>query len=312
MAEQLLLKKQDQVIAVAIESIYGEGATMVGADAVLAQGLTVTMLDQETKARDNIVGFMGNQGSIATGQKITTKFGVEFAPQGTANTPPAWDKLLRMSGMARVVDANSVVYTPVGSGFESTEMLYRIKLLQQRMLGTRSKFVLNLDNESIPMLNFETVSLYSAPTVETALLAGVDQSAFKKPLGVKRSNCSVTFLGKAVNMSTLSVDLGIGLTMVRGTETEAAVIDSRSGSVSLSFRTTDQELVDAVNDATNSTEGELNYLLGTTPGKRLTVNVPNLQVTGASVSWDGEIANVDVTADIKPLLPNNDLIVAQT
>ena len=307
-----LLRQQDQVIAVNIETTYGTPATVEGSHAVLASDLSVNMLEGNVADRNNITGFMGNQGGITVGRKITASFGVEFAGSGTANTAPAWGKLLRACGMGEVIGANDVTYTPVGSGFESVTMLYRIQKVQQRLKGARGKFSLQLDSQTIPMMMFEFESLYDAPTVESIALAGVDTSAFKAPLGQTKDTGEVTFLGSPVRMQKLTIDLGVEVQFVEDVGSESVEIVGREGSVNLSFRTTDAQLVAAIENASNNVEGALNAVHGNGAGKTLTVNVPNVQVRTAAVSWDGEIANVDITADIRPLTANTDLTITQS
>lgn len=308
-----LLKQQDQVIVFGMETAgYGLGTALTGSDAILARDLSVTMLESSTEERNNIVGFMGGQGSITTERKITAGFGCEFATSGTANIAPKWGKLLRACGFAQVISANSVTYTCVSNGFESASAFYRLNKVKQVLNGMRGKVVLNLDAQSIPNMAFDFESLFSDPTLEATVLTGVDLSAFKKPLATTEASATVTFLGTEVNMSKLTVDPGITVQFVSGTESEQVEIVSRKGTVSLSFRTSEQALINAVKNASDNAEGELNYVIGSQVGETLTVNVPNLQVKTAALSWDGEIANVDITADIKPLTANTDLIISQS
>lgn len=307
-----LLRKQNQVIAFALETLYGDGTLATGADAILAKDMTVNMLDNNVDERNNVVSFMGAQGGTTISRGNATKFAVEFAGSGTPATPPAWGKMLRACGMGQVIGASDVTYTPIGTAFESGAILYRIAKLQQILPGARGKFTLNLDAQSTPLIGFDFMALFQDPTVEADLLSGVDLSAFKNPQGQTKDIASVTFLGTAVRMSKLSIDLGVQLQFVQDTEKEEIEIVGRQGSVSISFRTTDAELVTAIQNASNNVEGALNAVHGTTAGKTLTVNVPNLQVKTSKVSWDGEIANVDVTGDIKPLTANTDLTITQS
>jgi len=307
-----LLRKQNQVLAIAMETVYSTPVIGTGSDSILAQDMTVNMLDNNVVGRNNVVGYMGAQGGTTVSRQNSASFGVEFAGSGAAATPPAWGKLLRACGVGEVIGATDVTYTPIGTAFESATILYRIAKLQQVLPGARGKFTLNLDAQTIPSIKFDLMSLYQDPTVETTALAGVDHSAFKAPQGQTKATASVTFLNSAVRMSKLSIDLGVQTQFVEDTEKEEVEIVGRQGSVNLSFRTTDAELVTALQNASANTEGALNAVHGTAAGSTLTVNVPNLQVKTAKVSWDGEIANVDVVADIKPLTANTDLTITQS
>lgn len=306
------LVKQNQVLVVGVEPSYGTAATVSGSNAILAQDMTVNMLESNTAERNNITGYMGGQGSVTVGRKATASFGVEFAGSGTATTPPGWGKVLRGCGMAEVVGASDVTYTPVGSGFESLTLLYRLQKVQQRLLGSRGKFTLSMDAQTIPMIQFEFESLYEDSTVEAGVMTGVDTSAFKTPIGVSDTDTAVTFLGEAVEMKKLSINLGVELQFAQYVGHESIEIVARKGTVSIGFRTSDAQLVAMLQNASTNAEGALNAVHGSGAGKTLTVNVPNLQVKTAKVSWDGEIANVDVEADIKPLTANTDLTITQS
>lgn len=307
-----LLRKQNQVLAIAMETVYGTPVIATGADAILAKDMTVNMLDNNVNDRNNVVGYMGSQGGITVSRQNAASFSVEFAGSGTATIPPAWSKLMRACGMAEVSGASDVTYTPIGTAFESATILYRIAKLQQVLPGARGKFTINLDAQTIPSIKFDLMSLYQDPTVAADFLTGVDLSAFKKPQGQTKSVAAVTFLGSAVRMSKLSIDLGIQTQFVEDTEKEEVEIVGRQGTFNLSFRTTDAELVAAIKDASNNAEGALNAVHGTAAGSTLTVNAPNVQVKTAKVAWDGEIANVDVAGDIKPLSANTDLSITQS
>lgn len=307
-----LLRKQNQVLAIAMETVYGTPVIATGADAILAKDMTVNMLDNNVQDRNNVVGFMGAQGGITVSRQNAASFSVEFAGSGTGNIPPAWSKLMRACGMAEVVGLSDVTYTPIGTAFESATILYRMAKLQQILPGARGKFTINLDAQTIPSIKFDLMSLYQDPTVVGTLFAGVDLSAFKTPQGQTKSVASVTFLGIAVRMTKLSIDLGVQTQFVEDTEKEEVEIVGRGGTFNISFRTTDAELVAAIQDASNNTEGPLNAVHGTAAGSILTVNAPNVQVKTSKVAWDGEIANVDVSGDIKPLSANTDLTITQS
>lgn len=307
-----LLSRQNQVLAAALETVYATAASPAGANAILAMDMSVNMLDSNVADRNNVNGFMGAQGGVTVSRKGAASFGCEFAGSGAAATPPAWGILLRACGMSETIGASDVTYAPVGSAFESATLLYRIEKVQQRLVGARGAFSLNLDAQTIPSMNFNFESLYEDPTVEAGFLSGIDVSAFKKPFGQTKDTATVTLFGSEVRMSKLSIDLGVQTQFVDHTGGESVEIVGRKGSVNISFRTTDAELVNAIKNASNNEEGALNAVHGSGAGKTLTVDVPNIQVKTSSVSWDGEIANVDMTADIKPVSANNDLTITQS
>lgn len=302
-----LLRKSQQVILAGIESEYGTAETLDGSNAMLVSDLDVQMLEADVQDRNNVVGYMGSQGGITVGRKITASFGVELSGSGSA-AAPAWSPLLMACGFAQV----GTLFTPVDSEFPALTMLYRIGKVQQKLVGSRGNMSINLDQGTIPKLMFSYQSLYEDPTVEGTYLTGVDLAAFKSPVGVTDVVTSVTFLGSAVKMKKLTIDAGVMIEHDKHTEGESIEVGGRAGKVSMSFRTDETELVTMIQNGSNNVEGGLTAVHGVTSGNILTVDVPNLQIKTAKVAWDGEFANVDITADIKPLSANTDFSIEQT
>lgn len=308
-----LLRKQQQLLVVAMEATYGVDPTPTGAKAVLAQDMTVTLLENSTQGRNNITGSMGAQGQITVSRQAKSAFGVELATSGVATTPPAWGELLRGCGMAEVIDASSVAYTFIGSAFESNGFYFRLKKLQQKLLGTRGSFTLNLDKGTIPSIKFNMMSLYQDPTVEASDMAGVDTSAYKKPVGVTIDSVAVcTLLGGAVGMSKLSIDPGISVKFVNDVDQESMEVEARNGKLSITYRVDEQGMVDATAAASNNTEGAFAFQLGSVVGEKLNIDIPNIQVTKATPTWEGEFLYCQMEADIKPLTPNTDFTIIQS
>ncbi|NPA72674.1 MAG: hypothetical protein GXO35_07580 [Gammaproteobacteria bacterium] len=309
-----LLRKQQQVLVIKEEVSYGIDANPTGANVILAQDMSVKMLEADTATRNNINGRMGAQGSITTSRRTTSSFGVEFAGSGDPDFAPAWAALLKICGFAQVIDAvnHTVSYTPIDAGFTSATLYYRIGKLQQILAGTRGKLVFNLDKGSIPSVKFDLISLYKKPTIELTDMTGVDDSAYKLPVGVtSESVTSCKFLGVEVAMSKLTVDVGIGVKHLDDVDAEEVAIESRNGSVSISFRTQEQSLVDAIDNASTNALGDFIYQQGLVAGQKLKIDVPQIQVKTSDVNWDGEFAYCNVVADIVPNARNNDLILTQ-
>ncbi|WP_321276921.1 phage tail tube protein [Thiomicrorhabdus indica] len=307
-----LLRKQNQVLIAALETAYGTAASPTGANAILAQDLSVKMIDAQTQDRNNIVAWMGAQGAITVGRQITANFGIELAASGTAATPPAWGSVLMACGFAEVVGASDVAYTPVDESFSSLTMIYRIKTLQQRLIGSRGKVVFNLDQGTIPSAKYDFIGLYEDPSEETESLTGANYDDFKIPEGVTDVSTEVTLFGTPVAMRKLTIDPGVMMDMDRHTEGESVEVGGRSGSISISFRTDVAQLVDAIKKGSGNFEGPLQAVHGTEVGKTLTFDVPNVQVRTADIEWDGEFASVSMQADIKPLSANTDLSITQS
>lgn len=106
------LLNRKRVILAKIETTYGVDSAPTGAaNAILVRNLDVTPLDADVVSRDVIRPFLGSQGNLIAGQKVTVSMEIELAGTGTAGTAPAFGPLLRACGLSETLTAAPVTGT---------------------------------------------------------------------------------------------------------------------------------------------------------------------------------------------------------
>jgi hypothetical protein len=105
----MALLQRRRIVLAKIETTYGvDAAPTGGANAILVRNLDVTPLDADLVNRDVVRPFLGSQGQLIAGQKVTVSMEVELAGSGTAGSAPAYGPLLRACGLAEVLTAAAV------------------------------------------------------------------------------------------------------------------------------------------------------------------------------------------------------------
>lgn len=309
-----LLKEQSQIILGKLETAYGVDPTPTAADALFVRNISVSA-EFDKADRNNITGFLGNQGAITTGAQLNIEFEVELAPSGVAGTPPPFAAALRACALAEVISDSdgdtvndTVQYTPVDAATESATFYWRVDGLLHAATGCRGKVTIGASNGDIPVLKFSFTGLYQAPQAGQTPITGVDFSSIQSALGVYAETVpSVSLFGQAVRMKSLDVDLGNDIQMLRSMQGESVELVGRSGTVSASFWADDAEYASFVEATRTDATGALAFQLGNTAGQIFRLDVPNMQLSRSpSVSWENSAMTLGVEAAIVPTTRNSD------
>ena len=305
------LKETTQLVLIKPEVTYGTDATPDGSNAIMVSNINVKP-EFDKADRNNITGFMGAQGAVTVGQKVSVDFEVELVGSGTAGTAPVFAPVLLASGLAETVTAaTSVEYTPIDNSFDSVTLYWRVGAVQHAVVGLRGNVALTLSTAGIPMLKFTGMGIYTDPISNAAAVTGVDFSTAQTPVGVyKDSVTQFTLFGSSLEMKSLDMDMGNDVQYSNLVNSESVDIVGRNGNISSGFRITEDQYVDFMNKGKTDATGSMAYALGATAGKILEIEVPNLQIkTSPSVSWDQGMAHLSVEADIVPTTANSDFTI---
>ena len=162
-----------------------------------------------------------------------------------------------------ITAATSVEYTPVDSSFESMTVYWRVGSLQHRVTGVRGSISLELSPGGIPVAKFTGIGLYQTPQSDQAAVTGVDFSTAQTPVGVYKDTVSTfTVLGDALEMKTLSFDIGNEVNYANLVNVESVDVAGRMSKISTSFRVTEDQYVSYMDKSKNNTKGALAYALG--------------------------------------------------
>lgn len=201
-----------------LEPNYGTDSVPAAAtDAVLLAGEDgpIWELVEDAKERMTVRPYFGADAELPWQRYYRTSFQQELTGFGTAGpaAPIAgYDALLQACGLARTITADTRVdYTPISQGHKSASIYDYIDGLLAKLVGARGNLKLDITNGDIPLLTYEMLALYSAPT-DTALVSP-NVAAYKEPVvasPVNTTNFTLHGFGTAC-LESFSFDSGLDL-----------------------------------------------------------------------------------------------------
>ncbi len=255
-----------------MEVTYGLDPVPTGAaNAMVVSDVEITPLDGDEVERNNVQPYFGNQGALQATQFARIKFNVELAGSGVAGTAPKYDPLLRACAVGVTVAAGvSVTYAPITEALESVSIYANVDGVNQVLAGVRGECKPMLDAKGKPVLQFEFMGLWAAPS-DTALPAAV-YTGWVKPLAINKVNTIATLHGIAVAMSHF--DLAFGNQVVKRdlVAVDTVEIVDRKSTGSIVFEQTPVATKNWVSEAQQKTLGNLSIVHGITPGNIITFN----------------------------------------
>lgn len=314
----LILREQNQVIAAKIEATYGVDPTPAGADALLVSDIEINTLDGPVADRNNMVGFMGNQGAVRLNQFVSVAFSVELVGAGgIGDTPPVYGKLYRAAGNAETIDstvsAEKVSYTPIEDNPESVGIYYQVGPLLHKILGVRGSLTWQLSTTGLPMLRFEGVGLYVAAPTKPGAMAGVDFSGLASPRPVNKSTVpTCTLDGAAVAMRELTVTQGATVTYIATVSSETVEQTARASEIDMLIREDDTTPKNWWDLCQKNSEVTFAFQRGadvTDVGHILEVTSPNVQLRNCVRSFVDGLSYLRITGAIRPTTKNSDYTV---
>ena len=305
------IREQTQLLLVKPEVTYGTDSVPTGVNAMSVQNLKQTMIDGSIVERNNIVGFMGSQGFVRTGQWVSLEFDVELQSSGTAGTAPQFGALLRASGMTETVSPGvSTTYAPSApDSATSATVYYFAGGVRQAAVGCRFTFSVSLNTNGIPVMKFKGVGLYAMPTTVTAP-ASAPTVPFRAPIGItKQTVTTCSFFSTAVELIDATIDQGGDIKYLPALNTESVEMVARNGMFDVSFFVQDTAMVSTtgwIEKARTNATGAFSFVLGATAGYISEIQVPNMQLRSIDPSFNNGIMMAKAQAAIVPTAANND------
>jgi len=305
--------EKKQVILFGLRSTGSYGDSVVPTKAVLCSGISHNPLAGSTVTRDNYKGFLGSTGTQRATAYQEVSFDVELAASGSLGVVPAYNELLRASGIAEVIDEGvSVVYSLIDSAYEDGTLYYYVEDVLHKLDGAVGSVELDLSLGQIAKLKFKFTGLYR--DAAEAAPGALDFSAFTTPtIPTSQTVKTFDFFGfTTLQMNTLTVNPGISVMHTDLTNQEVVEIVDRDGSISVKFREPDLSTVDFFKKAKDGAQGALTYQLGddlAAPGTAVKIEVPNIQIDSTTRSFEQNKSMLTVTGGIVPLTANTDLTI---
>ena len=292
------------IILAKIELVYGTDPTPTGAaDAILVRNLNPTPLDAQFVDRALVRPYLGSSTRLPTAKSIALEFEVEVAGSGAAGTPPKYGPLLRACGFAETISAGvSVAYAPVSSAFESVTIYFNQDGVLHKATGCRGNVSVELNALQIPVYKFRFVGIFATPT-DTALPTP-DFTGFQVPLPVNKVNTpTFTMHGFAGVLAQLQLDMANQIVFRSLVGFEGVLLTDRQPAGRVSMEATTVAAKDWWTSIANATTGALSLIHGVTPGNKVTIAAPNLQITDPTyadsdgiVMLNGNIAAIPGTS----------------
>lgn len=283
-------KIKNTVVTAKLEATPGVDAGPTGADnAMLISEMTITPLDAQNIARNNIKGYFGLDEELVGPNSVRCSFTVELSGSGAAATPPAWGVLLLGCAVAEasLTTPARVEYTPVTDDLKTLSIHYYDAGVLHKLLGAMGNVTLSAKAGERPTLKFDFIGTDGGIAVGST--TGV-YTAWKKPVAIKMSNVTDIALGAAYAAGALSAGTvypSTGLEIMLGNAVEFDATLS-SETVDISDRqvtgktelelTPAQEVAFMANVKDNVTQG-LGFVIGTAAGSKIIIHAPNVQLT---------------------------------
>lgn len=289
-----------------VESSYGTDPTPTGTDnAILAVDATHTPLEGEELSRDFLFPYLGHQGVVLAGLYARLEFGVEIAGAGDAGDVPQYGPLLRASGFAQTVTADTKVdYDLVSAAQESATHWYDRDGVKQVLLGSRSNLTMELVPRQIPRFRFPVLGLLGT-AVDSAL--PVVTLTPSRAVPVSKANTTLTLHGVTVPTERISIDLGnqVEPRMLIGHESIQIVDRRASGSVVLQAGLLADKDWDAIAKA--GTTGAMTITHGTVAGNIVEITAPKVQIGRRSEGQTQGIVNNTLPLMFLPSAGNDEI-----
>ncbi len=313
----IVLREQEQLIALKVEATYGTDATPVGADAIMVQDITVSLLEGDVAERANFTGFMGNQGSVRLNTYCSLEFSIELSGSGTADVPPYFSSIYKISGHSQAVTAaTDVAYALSDDAQDAGTIYYLVGEHKHAITGVRGTLSLELGTKQLPRLKFSGFGLYAPPVKAVGGLAGVNFATVLKPLPwTVREVETLTLHGIAVNAASFSFEQGMSPEFLALTAEEEVILPSRSSKFTLKIREDELATANWFEISRANAVGAFTMQhgkTGTHDGRIFAFNAPNVDVSGVSRSFEQGIAMLELSCGIIPTAKGNDYSFAHS
>lgn len=299
----------------ALESQYNDGTTTPdgAVDALLMRSINVTPLSGSDIERNFVRPYYGNSPKAPGEKHIQVELEFELSPSGTAGTPPAWGKVLRVCGWSEVVDTSTpgsetVTYAMVSEGEDSGVFYAHVDGNLHKGRGAHGSAQFTLNAESMPTLKVTLYALISPVT--KAALPTVDLSHWVDGLAVNSANTApLTVFGAQSPFSEFSFDQAGDVKQRKVVGANDIAITGRASSGSF---TIDDPGVDTVNFFEKSQQaatGPLKLAHGKTPGSIIEFSMPSIGIESPSYADGDGVQMLSMNYSPQPIDGNDEVAI---
>jgi hypothetical protein len=284
---------RNTVVLAKPETTPGTDAVPTGADnAVLVSEVSITPLDAQNVARNNIRGYFGADEELVGLTSVRVSFTVELAGSGAAAAAPAWGNLLLGCAIAESVLAlpDRVEYAPISTGLKTLTIYYYDDGVLHKLLGAMGNVTLAARVGERPVLRFEFVGLDGGVTAASATPT---LSAWKKPVVMSKANAvditlGATYADGALSGGTvyastgLEFNFGNAVNVMPLLSKESVEITNREVTGSTELELSAAQEVTFMGTVKENATQSLALTIGTLAGATVIIHAPAVQLTTPS------------------------------
>lgn len=260
-----------------IEVTSGTDPVPTGAsNAILVRNVTITPIEQEVESRELVRAYLGNSDQIIVAAWTKVEFEVELAGSGTAGTAPAYGPLLRGCGFLETDGASDVVYTPVGTGFETLTFYINVDGVLHKMTYCAGNVAFSLDARKVPFMKFSFMGLF-LPVTDAAAPTAV-YTAFQKPVAVNKANTTLSLHSYAATVETLQIDMKNEVPYRNLINFEGVTVNDRKPDGSLSMEMVSVATKAWLTSIAAGTTGAMQMVHGLVAGNIVQIDAPTVQL----------------------------------
>lgn len=291
-----------------IETIYGQSAAPIAANAVIGTNVTFTPLEADEVSRDLLLPYLGNQGVVLAGVHAKLEFEVEIAGAGAAGTAPKYASLLRACGFAETLSAGvSASYSIIEDDEESSTIFFEMDGVRHILLGCRGNVSLSFTPKGIPRYRFMMTGLFGTITDEA--LTAVTMTGWQKPLVVSKAHSTMSLHAWPSVAESLSIDLGNVVTPRFLIGDEAVIISDRKSTGQAVVVAKSLATVNWFERALDRTRGALSLVHGTVDGNIVEITAPAVEVGKVTQGQKDGILNYSLPLSFCPLNGLDELLI---
>ncbi|WP_119167111.1 phage tail tube protein [Algihabitans albus] len=284
-------KSRALVVLAAPESAYGVDPTPTAiANAIEILSPTLQPYNADEIPRDRSRPAAGFDPVLLAGKNVVLSGQIELSGSGTSGASiaaPAYGPILRACGLAETivttVGQERVEYAPVSAEEESvTAYIYRAGALH-RMTGARGTWGLTLTERQLPVFTFSLTGLFETITA-APLPTNADWSAFVPAVEMSEANTQFTLGGFPAVMESLSFSANNTVILRDRANSREIQITDRGPTGQLAIQAPDPATQDYWATIDGETLVALQAVHGTTPGSRVQIDAPAVQLHQPSYS----------------------------
>lgn len=281
---------KNTVILVKNEATPGVDAEPAGAtDAMLISEMSITPLDAQNIARNNIRGYFGASEELVGAVNVKISITVELAGSGTAATPPAWAAPIKSCAVAEglLTTPARCEYYPASTGLKTSTIYYYDDGVLHKAIGSMGEATLTAKVGQKPQLKFDFVGVEGGVSAATA---AATLTAWKTPVPVTKANVVDITLGASYAAGAITGGIvypSNGLELKFGNKVdfnanlsnESVDVSDRQSTGSVELELTAAQEVAMYDSVRANTLQSLAFQIGLNAGNKIIVFAPAVQLT---------------------------------